>query len=116
MLKSSGVKRKGRRRIGATPLKKEWGVFGVPSLANAGWLRYDYPPPRVRPVQTCVDAVGFGRVASSAAGDEVAWFVTPTEGVGDDVIYGVCHPGAICAGFSISGEDECAYAFPVGSA
>jgi len=88
----------------------------VPPLANAEWLRYDYPPPRVRPVQTCVDAVGLGTVASTAAGYEVAWFVSTTEGVGDDVIDSVCDPTAICAGLGISGEDECSCAFPVGGA
>jgi hypothetical protein len=76
----------------------------------------DHPPPRVRPVESGVYAVGFGTVASTAAGDEVAWFVATTEGVGDDVIDSVCHPAAVCAGLGISGEDECACAFPVGGA
>jgi hypothetical protein len=102
--------------LGQPHSKKSGDVLPVAARHRLFMLWDDYPPPGVRPVEACVDAVCFGRVAWSAAGDEVAWFVTPTEGVGDDVIYRVCHPTAICARFSISGEDECACAFPVGGA
>jgi hypothetical protein len=88
----------------------------VPPLANADLLGDDHPPPRVRPVESGVDAVGFGTVASTAAGYEVAWFVATTEGVGDDVIHSVGYPPAICASLGISGQDECACAFPIGGA
>lgn len=70
------------------------------------------PPPGVGPVESLVDAVCFGTVAPSATGEQVASFVAAAEGLGDNVVYSVGFPPAVCAGVCIAFEDEGAGAFP----